>query len=465
MTKKQTVKRAFVKIMSGENKDQMFNAATKLLREAQKKADYALIRIEESQEESIDVKNNTIHTYDADVSHKYLVKVWIDGKEGFSYANQYSPQRVTWLVDNAVKIAKASSPLDYFHGIPEPRKGERNSRYPELCDKKILQLSPDDLVRYATAMIEDIRDDHTTLSEGGISSAKNSTVLINSNGIEAHEESTEFAIGAGAIVRNGKIATYWDSKSDRRYFPLDSFAKNIKETAHTFLHAQSLKKKPTAVVFMPNVFADLLQHAFLDNLNGRNVEKKKSLFVKKKGERICSPNISVIDDGTLDYGIHSHQVDAEGTPMQKTTLIDKGILKNFIYDYNTAKHNNTQSTGNASVEGIAFRNIIMKGPFSSRDSCSGSTTDDAGAAANGGLIVDHIMGSHTSNPLTTAFSISMEHGYYCKDGEKIPVKGGLLHGTMAEVMQNIITIGKEIEQRNGTYTGPVVCKGVHFTRQ
>lgn len=424
-----------------EKLNTMFNEATKLLKEAEKKADYALVRIEESQEESIDVKHNTIHTYDADLSHKYLVKVWINGKEGFSYSNQYSPE----LVKNALKIAKASTQLDYFYGIPEPKK----SKQVKLCDKKVLQLSPGDLVRYATDMIEDIHDERTTLSEGGVSSARNATVLMNSNGVETHEESTEFAIGAGAIAKDGKIATYWDSMNDHRYFGLGSFAQTIKEKAHTFLDAQPFKKKPTIVMFMPNVFGDLLQNAFLDNLNGRNVVKKKSLFTKKLGERICSPQVSLIDDGTLDYGIHSHLVDAEGTPMQRTSLIHDGILKNFIYDYNTGKHHHRESTGNASTEGISFRNIIMKGSPFPIDEC---------------LIVDHIMGSHTSNPLTTAFSVTMEHGYYLKNGEKIPVKGGLIHGKMAEVMQNIIAIGKEIEQRNGVYTGPVACKGVHFTQ-
>ena len=56
--------------------------------------------------------------------------------------------------------------------------------------------------------------------------------------------------------------------------------------------------------------------------------------------------MSIYDDGTLEDGLNSSSIDGEGTPSQRTTLIENGILKNFLYDIYTSRKGGVESTGN-----------------------------------------------------------------------------------------------------------------------
>ncbi len=66
---------------------------------------------------------------------------------------------------------------------------------------------------------------------------------------------------------------------------------------------------------------------------------------------MAAENVTINDDGLIPGGLRTSTFDGEGVPHQKTTLIEKGILRNFLYDNYTAKKEGRQSTGNASRAG------------------------------------------------------------------------------------------------------------------
>lgn len=72
-------------------------------------------------------------------------------------------------------------------------------------------------------------------------------------------------------------------------------------------------------------------------LNADNVQRGRSVFAGKLGEAVASPALNIYDDGTLERGLSSSKCDGEGTPTQKTALIENGMLKNFLYDIYTSK--------------------------------------------------------------------------------------------------------------------------------
>jgi PmbA protein len=85
----------------------------------------------------------------------------------------------------------------------------------------------------------------------------------------------------------------------------------------------------------------------MPGVNAENIQYKRSFLCGKINEKIGSDLFTVIDDGTYPNGVRSFRFDAEGTPSQKTTIIEKGVLKSYLYDCYTAGKEGRKSTGNA----------------------------------------------------------------------------------------------------------------------
>ena len=103
-----------------------------------------------------------------------------------------------------------------------------------------------------------------------------------------------------------------------------------------------LKAKPAPAGKMPVVMAGeaggtMVHEACGHGLEADLVQKQLSVYGGKKGQKVASELITVVDDGTLGQKYGSFRFDDEGTPSQKNILIENGILKEYMYDYLTAK--------------------------------------------------------------------------------------------------------------------------------
>jgi hypothetical protein len=67
------------------------------------------------------------------------------------------------------------------------------------------------------------------------------------------------------------------------------------------------------------------------------VQRNQSALKGKIGEKVASEVVTIYDDGLLEGGLRTWKFDGEGVPQQKTLIIERGVLRNFIYDNYTAK--------------------------------------------------------------------------------------------------------------------------------
>ncbi len=404
-----------------------------------KNTDHYQVNYIQTQQKSIKVKDNNIDSFDQGKKELCIIKVWINGKQGFAYSNALNKKTIT----QAIKIAKINKKKEYFYGLPTKQKYQK----PEF-DKKISNLTINNLIKYSKQLIKESKSNITKLNQLKISANTINTQIINSNGINCKDKSTELSLSLLITARkNNKVSTYWDSKEEKFLFNINGLGEHTKNKAIEFLNEKQLKTKPKIIIFKPEPLSELLMYGLISNFNGKNAEKHKSLFSDKLGKMICNKNISLFDNGILKKGISSAKTDYEGTPMKNTCLIKNGILNNFIYDHNTAIHNNTKSTGNATEDSIGFTNIMLEAPYSK---------------VKEALIVESIIGAHTCNSLTTDFSVKMEQGYHYKNNQKTPVKGVMLSGKVINILNNIISMDKRIIQKNGVYAGSIACSGVNI---
>jgi PmbA protein len=240
-----------------------------------------------------------------------------------------------------------------------------------------------------------------------------------------------------------------DSRTVSFLDQLDSkaVAASAAEEALELLHAGAAPTMVCPVVLKSSVAADLI--GFLAaSFSAENVDKNFSLLAGRKGERVFSEKVSIIDDALLPGGAGTAPFDGEGTPAATTPLVAEGVLENYLYDGYYARKHGARSTaslrrGSAkNAPSIGTSNIYLKAGARGRDALIGEVGK--------GLYLTGLLGLHTANPVTGEFSVGAS-GILIENGRLTrPVKGFAVAGTLSELFQQMTETGSDIRFWGGT---------------
>ena len=204
------------------------------------------------------------------------------------------------------------------------------------------------------------------------------------------------------------------------------------------------------VVLGPGWPGILLHEAIGHGLEGDFNRKKTSAFAGLLGERVAAPGVTVIDDGTLEDRRGSLTVDDEGTPSQRTVLIEDGILTGYMQDRQNARLMNMAPTGNGRRQGYAhipmprMTNTYMLAGEKDPAEILASVDKGLYAVNFGGGQVDITSGK---------FVFSCTEAYLIEGGKIGPaVKGATLIGNGPEVLTKVSMIGNDMELDPGIGT-------------
>jgi PmbA protein len=173
------------------------------------------------------------------------------------------------------------------------------------------------------------------------------------------------------------------------------------------------------------------------------VQKGRSLFAGREGQKVAGELLSLVDDGTLADGLDSAPFDGEGTPTRRTPLIgDGGVLQGFLYDTYTARKAGRESTGNggrgsySSLPGVHPTNLVVGGPA--------TPVADILAGIEHGVLVTDAVGVHSgANPISGEFSVGIA-GVLIEDGKlTTPVHEVTLAGDIIGMLTNIKALGDD----------------------
>ncbi|MEK7789856.1 MAG: metallopeptidase TldD-related protein, partial [Planctomycetota bacterium] len=155
----------------------------------------------------------------------------------------------------------------------------------------------------------------------------------------------------------------------------------------------------------------------------------------------------------------SYPCDSEGTPSQRTPLFEKGVLKNYLFDLQTAGIMKAKSTGNgnrgfSSQPSPGNSNITVEPGTMSFE----AMIKDIGY----GLLVDQVLGGGQSNVLAGEFSVNIDLGYLIENGEIVGrVKDCMFAGNAFEVFNNIVAIGDKAEWHSSIKVPPFYFKSIN----
>ena len=206
----------------------------------------------------------------------------------------------------------------------------------------------------------------------------------------------------------------------------------------------------TTVVLGPGWPGILLHEAVGHGLEGDFNRKKTSAFAGLLGERVASPGVTVVDDGTIGGRRGSLSIDDEGTPTSRTVLIEDGILKGYMQDRQNARLMGVAPTGNGRRESFAhsimprMTNTYMLGGDKAPEEILASVKKGIYAVNFGGGQVDITSGK---------FVFSCTEAYLIEDGKVgAPIKGATLIGNGPEAMTRVSMIGNDMKLDTGVGT-------------
>jgi PmbA protein len=240
---------------------------------------------------------------------------------------------------------------------------------------------------------------------------------------------------------------YWFSVA-RTLRKLESPEQVGRMAAQRTLRRLGARKIKTARV--PVIFDPMVSRSLLDNVaqlvNGDAVYRGASFLAGKLGEQVAGENVTVIDDGAMPGGFGSSPFDDEGVPTQRTTVIERGVLKSYLLNTYTARKLGLKTTGNA-ARGLAGNPGISSGNFFLQPGTR--PPRQIIADVRHGFYVTEFLGFGV-NPVTGDYSRGAS-GLWIENGEPAyPVEEITVAGNLRDMLHNIAEIGSDLEFRGST---------------
>jgi TldD protein len=259
------------------------------------------------------------------------------------------------------------------------------------------------------------------------------------------------AFGKGGERRTGFYGG--GGRVDFRFFDDFSPAQVGREAARqavATLGAVAAPAGPTTVVLAPGWSGILLHEAVGHGLEADFIRKGTSLFTGKLGEKVASELVTVIDDGTVAGGRGSLNVDDEGNPGERKVLIEKGVLKGYLYDHLNARLTGQRSTGSGRRQ--SFRHAPLPRMTNTYLAPGDATPEEIVAGVPRGLYCRQFGGGQVDIS-NGNFVFEISEAYLIEEGEITrPVKGAMLIGVGPEALKNVSQVGCDASHDPGLGT-------------
>ncbi len=412
-----------------------------LVEMAMKRADGAQATMNRVESANVSFENDRLKTIKSAQSSSISLRVVVDGKLGSSLTTDLEDRQ--GVVDRALEAAEFGSPVHFR--FPGPREVPAV----KVFDEAVTSVTREEMVRLGEEMISMVKEYNPDILLGaGVSRSVSRHELANSAGTVLSEEATAFSLGVhGQLVRGTDIlwAGHGFGWKKREIDEKDVAARAI-DLFRKAERTADVRSVDMPVIFTPEGVSVLLLALRL-GFNGKNVVLGASPLGGREGEQIANESFSLTDDPLLDYGGGSAAYDGEGVPHRVTPLVEKGKVKNFLYDLDAAGRAGRESTGNGI--GCGSTNLVVAEGDVPFEQMVRETKE--------GLLVHNVIGLGQGNPLSGEFSVNVNLGYKIENGEVVGrVKNTMLAGNTYEALNNIAAIGDKAEWAGGRLLTPPV---------
>jgi len=277
--------------------------------------------------------------------------------------------------------------------------------------------------------------------------------VFNSDGRVATDDRTRVRLGVQVVARrNGTVETGAETRGGHAGFELvarepEEVAARAARKALTMLDAVDAPSARMPVVVGNGFGGVLLHEAVGHGLEADAVQKRASVYAGRIGDRLAEPFVTAYDDGRRAGEWGSDGIDDEGTPTQRTGIVEEGRLVSYLYDLVRARKAGAESTGNGRRQ--SFRHLPLPRMTNTYFAPGDSTAEELIAGVDRGLYAVSFGGGQVE-PATGDFVFGVSEGYLIENGRvTAPVRGATLVGNGIEALGAIDGVADDLEIATG----------------
>ncbi len=413
-------------------------------------ADEAEVHLGDGSEFGVDVRQGRIENLVEAGARGLGLRIILDKRTAYASSSDLSPEALDGLLRRAVDRARLAG-YDEFAGLPDTAEKSWTSGALHLFDPDLEAVNAREKIELAllTERLA-LEDKRITNSQGAsLGTSEGIVILANSKGFldDYRHSHCSLSVGLQAGETDERVEDFWYSARShwKALDPPETVAGKAVARTVRQLHPRKIKTQQAPVIFEPFMTSWLMGFLF-SCVSGTAVYQKMSFLADKLGQEVASPLVTVLDDGLLPRRPGTRPFDSEGVPCRLTTVLEGGILKNFLCNTYAARKLGLGSTGNAEGGGVGPNNFYLQpGPLKPADII---------ASTERGLILIKTIGQGL-NSVTGDISRGA-FGLWVEKGEVIhPVSEITISGNLGQMLLGLDAVADDLDLDMGI-AGPTV---------
>jgi len=388
------------------------------------------------------------------------------GMTGYAFTTDVSREGLDRVLAEAESDLEASD-SDPFAGLPS----KPAEPYPDLpglwrpgtslllLEQKIALALEAEAAALEPAGVE-------TVEESVYSDEEARVAVVSSCGIEVETEqsySFVYVVAHAGVGADRQSGLGFSAHRDPRELDPEAAGREAAGKALALVGARPCPTGAYTVVLDREVAAALLS-TLAGALSAEAVQKGRSVFAGKLGEMIGSAGVTLVDDGLDLDGVATSPFDAEGVPQQITALVEKGRLKSYLFDSQSARREGGTAHSTGSARRASYRALPRVGPSNLVVASGSGTLEELLQRVGDGLYVEGVAGLHSGvNPMSGEISLGVT-GRLIKGGSvAAAVREVTMATDFAGLLDGICDVGGDARQipLHGSVCSPsIAVRGV-----
>lgn len=407
-------------------------------------ADYGDLFFEKRFTFSARCEENRIENVSCGIESGVGIRYIKDLKTYYGFTNKLTEESVRKVIENLASASTSSKENVVIDFTTKER------RYSNIADGVDFSVPVEKKIELLLRANEEARAHGDRIKQVTVvlRDAMQEVTIVNTNGDIVEDVRPRVVFYTSVVASDGRtLQTGYEpvghlgNYSLFKTYPPEQIAKLAAEKALKMLKAKSAPAGKFPVVISSRAGGTMVHEAVGHGLEADLTNQGLSVYSGKVGEKVASELVTVVDDGAMHGKYGSSGYDDEGTPTQKNVLIEKGILKGFMYDLTQAMKAGEFSTGNGRRQ--SYMHVPIPRMTNTYIAPGESKPEEIIGDTKSGIFVVK-MGGGQVNTVNGDFVFEVSEGYLIENGEVTePIRDVSLIGNGPQVLQQIDAVGND----------------------
>ncbi|MBI3522623.1 MAG: TldD/PmbA family protein [Chloroflexi bacterium] len=396
--------------------------------------------------------HSSIHQSAASDELDVHARVAVDGAVGTAEGGSLAPDALRDLISRAAALAKLQPANPTWPGFADPAP----YRAPHAFDAATADLDPAGQARAIAAICASLASGQRAAGTHSVDVTEDA--IANTHGVAAYAPATVAYLRALVQGEHGGAGYADDLSRDHRGLDPAGIARRAREKCELDHDRARLAPGDYEAVFEEDAVAEILRFVSLTGCGGQAVREGRSFMAGRIGEAVTGARFTLHDDA-LDPRQLAIPFDVEGTPKERVTLVENGVVRGPVHDRTGAKLMGTRSTGHAAdpdryARGGHAGNLVMAGGSATREQLIGAVTR--------GILITRFHYTNTPDPKRATMTGTTRDGtFLIEDGRIVGALANVRYTMSAlELFSGIDLLGPQRLVRDWWSTngmGSIVC--------